>query len=626
MIIVSERQNTTLSLFHSIIANDLFGVCMNCEEMIYSNDYADYMINFLEGLEGAQEIYQTGCVNPIMEKIAILHMPRTEDFLTNLERTPYSFVPKLFGLMDSSNIEAIGVKQVKNPNAFGVDGKNVIVGVVDTGIDYTNPLFLREDGRTRINVIWDQTIKGFEKSDENESLHVREDKPVQQMPSERLNVIGEIPVPLYGTVFSGNQMNRALQESDPYELVSSRDENGHGTFAAGIAAGGVDRENDFEGIASGAELAIVKLKEAKPYLREYFGVPENIPAYSETDIIYAVEYLLRYADARNMPISIFIGVGSSNGGHMGLSFLERYLTNILENPGVMVSVPAGNEGNARLHYAGEIGEDEEVQQIEFSVAQGQETLVLEFWGEVPTTFAVGLISPQGDRIERIPPRFGEEELVRFPLANTTVYVAYQMVETFTGNELIFIRLTNPVSGLWRMLVYGDNESQGRFNIWMPLRQFLQENTYFLRANPENTITSPGNAPLVTTMTAYNHLNGSIYADASRGFVARNLVKPDLTAPGVNITGPGLRNNFVRRTGTSVAAAHVAGIFALFLQWNRENPELGNFYAAQIQKFFFKSAQRQSDMEYPNVIWGYGVIDMERVFEQFRVTAFPGDGQ
>lgn len=577
---------------------------MTCEEMIYSNDYSDYLINFFDGMEGAEELYRNGCVNPIIERIAVLHMPRQGDYMTNLERVPYSFVPKLFGLMDSSNLETIGVKRVKNSEVLGVDGKNVIVGVVDTGIDYTNSLFLDALGRTRINVIWDQTIGGFEKSDEN----------VDEIDAEN-----GLPVPFYGTTFSKEQINEALNQTDPYSVVPSRDENGHGTFLAGVAAGGIDREEDFEGIASGAEIAVVKLKEAKPYLREYFGIPEDIPAYQETDIIYAVEYLLRYADMRNLPISILIGVGSSNGGHLGLTFVERYLTSILENPGIMVSVPAGNEGNERLHFLGKMDSGEEELQVEFNVAQGQESLVLEFWGNAPTTFAVGLVSPQGDRVERISPRFGKEEEIRFPLADTTIYVAYQLVETFTGDELIFIRLVNATPGLWRLLVYAEDEKQRIFNIWMPLRQFLQEETYFLQANTDNTITVPGNAPLVTTMTAYNHLNGSIYAEASRGFLARNIVKPDLAAPGVNIMGPGLRNNYVRRTGTSVSAAHAAGIFALFLQWSRENPELGVFYAAQVQNFFYKSAQRDSDMEYPNVIWGYGIMDAEKVFEQFRVV-------
>lgn len=570
---------------------------MTCEEMIYSNDYADFIINFYSGLEGAQDIYSTGCVNPIAEKIAIFHMPKSANYLTNLERTPYSFIPKLFGLMDSSNMEAVGVKQIQNPNNIGLDGKNVIIGFIDTGIDYTNPLFLDGDGNTRIGVIWDQTLTGIENS-------------------------SEVPEPYYGTTFSARQINEALAEAEPYEKVPSRDENGHGTFMAGIAAGGVNRENDFTGIATGAELAVIKLKETKQYLREYFGVPDNVPAYAETDIIYAVDYLLKYAKQRNLPLSIFIGLGSSNGGHMGLTFLERYLSNILENAGIMASVPAGNEGNERLHYSGEISENAEFQRVEVNVDEGQEILTMEFWGDDPTTFSIGVMSPQGDRIDRISPRFGQEELIWLPIAKSTVYVAYQLIETYSGDELIFIRLTNPTPGIWHFFVYANDEKQRTFNMWMPLRQFLRPETYFLRANPDNTITVPGNAGLPMTMTAYNHLNGSIYASASRGYNARNQVKPDLAAPGVNITGPGLRKNFVTRTGTSVAAAHSAGMLALFLQWNYENPNIGLLYAGQIKSLFLKTAVRDDEFEYPNPIWGYGIMNVERAFGEFRVTSFP----
>lgn len=569
---------------------------MTCEEMIYSNDYSDYMINYLGESEETNEIKNTGCLNPIGAKIAIIHIPRTQAYLTNLETAPYSFVPKLFGLMDSSNMEAIGVKQVQNPNNIGLNGKNTIVGFIDTGIDYTNSLFLDTNGNSRIGVIWDQTIRESESG-------------------------SEVPQPYYGTTFSKSQINSALQSENPYDIVPSRDENGHGTFMAGIAAGGKNGENDFTGIATEAELAVVKLKEAKPYLRNYFGVPENVPAYQETDIIYAVQYLLKYAEQRRLPISIFIGLGSSNGGHLGLTFLERYLNSILENAGIMVSVPAGNEGNERLHYSGELQENAEYEEVELNVDEGQNILTIEFWGNVPTTFAIGIISPQGDRIERIPPRFGQEEVIRLPIAKSTIYVAYQLVETYSGEELIFIRLTNPTPGIWRFQVYADEGKQRTFNMWMPLRQFLRPSTYFLRADPENTITIPGNAELVMTMTAYNHLNGSIYAAASRGYNAREQVKPDLAAPGISITGPGLRNNFVTKTGTSVAAAHSAGIMALFLQWNFENDEFGVFYAGQIKSFFLRNAVRDPGFEYPNAIWGYGIMNIENVFDSFRVANY-----
>ena len=567
---------------------------MTCEEMIYSNDYSDYGINFLKGFEGAEEAYRMGCVNVIDPKIAILHMPRPGDYLTLLERTPYSYVPKLFGLMDSSNVEAVGVTSVQNPNYFNLDGKNVIVGVVDTGIDYQNSLFLDAQGRSRIGVIWDQTLTGFEKSD-------------------------EIPVPYYGTAFSGRQIQEAIGSENPFEIVPSKDTNGHGTYITGVAAGGENRQKDFTGIAGGAEIAVVKLKTAKPYLKEFYGVAENVEAYSETDLIYAVEYLYRYALSRNCPVSIVIGLGSSNGGHLGYTFLEQYLSILLENVWIMVSAPAGNEGNERLHYAGNVPENPGYELVELNVGEGQENLTLEMWGRAPTTFAIGIVSPQGERLERIPPHFGQEEVIQLSLTQSEIYVAYQMVEIYTGEELIFIRLRRPTPGIWTIQVYADEGRQRNFNIWLPLRQFLRPDTYFLNPDPGNTITAPGNAMLVMTITAYNHRSGSIYAKSGRGFNTREQVKPDLAAPGVAIPGPGLHNNFIEQSGTSVAAAHSAGIMALFLQWNVENYQLGYFYAKQMQSFFYKGAVRDEEYSYPNPIWGYGIMNLANVFDQFRLT-------
>ena len=141
-------------------------------------------------------------------------------------------------------------------------------------------------------------------------------------------------------------------------------------------------------------------------------------------------------------------------------------------------------------------------------------------------------------------------------------------------------------------------------------------------NPDYTITVPGNAEFITTLTAYNHLNGSIYANAGRGEAFGTQIKPDLAAPGVNISGPGIHNNFVTRSGTSVAAAHSAGMMALILQWNIENYNLGLFYPRQLQNLFIKSALRDPEMEYPNPIWGYGIMNVERVLDSFRVTGFP----
>ncbi|MDO5156049.1 MAG: S8 family peptidase [Eubacteriales bacterium] len=573
---------------------------MTCEEMIYSNDYVDLFLNNYDENSSQIALYESSCVNEIMDKIAIFHAEKGSQYLTNLETVPYASIPKVFGLMDSTNMEVTGVKQVQNPSYLGLDGAGTIVGIIDTGIMYDNALFLDANGKSRIGVIWDQSI------------------PAKGSREEQTWSL----LPVYGSVYFKEEIDRALQTENPYDVVPTRDENGHGTFMAGIATGGVDLDNDFTGIATGAEIAVVKLKEAKPYLREYFQINQDVPAYAESDVIYAVNYLVRYARQQRKPLSLLIGVGSSNGGHNGFTYLEIYLSRLLENVGFMVSAPAGNEGAERLHYYGEWSGDEENIEVEFNVDEGQSGLTMEFWGNAPTTFSVGLVSPRGDRIEQIAPRFGKEEEITLSLSRTFVYVAYQLAEAYSGNELIFIRLVNPTPGLWRLIVYAREENQKSFNIWMPLRQFLRPNTFFLQGSPNNTITVPGNAELVMTMTAYNHLNGSIYAQASRGYNTRNQIKPNLTAPGVDITGPGLRNNYVRRTGTSVAAAHSAGMIAMFLQWDLENYRLGMFFAGQVQSFFQKGAGRSDQTVYPNPIWGYGIMNIAQTFEAFRTTSYP----
>lgn len=569
---------------------------MTCEERFYSNDYRDLIVSFSEDISDLSFLKEEDCLNQISERISILHDERTEEYLTNLETIPYSSIPKLFGLMDSTNMEVTGVKQVQNPSFLGLNGSGTIVGIIDTGIMYDNPLFLDENGNSRIGVIWDQSLPAGEIKEQDTWF---------------------LP-PYFGTVYFNEDINRALSMENPYEYVKTKDENGHGTFLAGISAGGVDEEHDFTGIATRAEIAVVKLKEAKPYLREFFQIKDGVEAYSESDIMYAVDYLVRYAKLRGKPMSILLGMGSNNGGHNGQTYLEIYINRLLENVGIMVSAPAGNEGAQRLHYAGVWNETKNVGEVELNISEGQSGLVFEFWGHAPTTFAIGLVSPRGERIDRVVPRFGKEEILSLPQSRTSIYIAYQILEAFSGDELIFVRLQNPIAGLWRILVYSEEGSQKRFHIWLPLRQFLQSDTFFLDSSPEQTITVPGNAERITTLTAYDNRNGSIYAQASRGYNTKNQVKPNLAAPGVEIVGPGLRNNLVTKSGSSVAAAHSAGMFALFFQWDMENYRSGMFFSSQIQSFFQRGAQRERQDVYPNPIWGYGKMNIEQSLEQFSI--------
>ena len=70
----------------------------------------------------------------------------------------------------------------------------------------------------------------------------------------------------YGSEYTREEINRALQADNPLEVVPHRDENGHGTFMAGIACGSYDEQGDFIGAAPDSEIVMVKLKEQKNIL------------------------------------------------------------------------------------------------------------------------------------------------------------------------------------------------------------------------------------------------------------------------------------------------------------------------------------------------------------------------
>ena len=165
--------------------------------------------------------------------------------------------------MDQTALEVSGILKMQNQPVLALKGRGVLIGFIDTGIDYTNPAFRYSDGSSRIVRIWDQTIQD-----------------------------GTPPVGiLYGADYTREQINAALLSENPYDLVPSRDMNGHGTFLAGVACGSESENGDFIGAAPQSEIIMVKLKEAKQYLRDFFFVKDGVPAYQENDIMMAVSYL-----------------------------------------------------------------------------------------------------------------------------------------------------------------------------------------------------------------------------------------------------------------------------------------------------------------------------------------------
>lgn len=555
---------------------------------IVSEDYADLLINY-SGDQNALAQFGDATIHIIDFFNAVVHVPVSQITNNTVVQLGYSVMPSLFGLISQESLEASGIIRLRNIPSLDLLGNGVLIGFLDTGIDYTNPIFINADNTTRIYSIWDQTI-----------------------------VSDQYPIGInYGTVYSRDQINEALRSETPFETVPSRDDIGHGTMLAGIAAGNVVPENQFAGVAPGSELVVVKLKQAKQYLRDFFIVPQGTPCYQENDILFALDYLFRIAIELNKPLALCVALGTAQGAHDGRGTLSSFLSLQAEDVGNGIVVAAGNEGNARRHYYGTINPSVGYDVVELSVGRGELGFSMELWGDSPGVFSLDIQSPSGEYVPRIVPRLDESREISFIFEQTIIIIDYQIVESQSGDQLILLRFRNPAPGIWKFNVYGRGDIQVGFHIWLPMQGFISDNTFFVRSDPYTTILSLGNARSVITVTAYNTVDDSLYLNASRGFTRVGDIKPEIAAPGVNVTSPTLDQGFSEATGTSVSAAHTAGVAALLLEWGIVRGNQVSMNTVDMKIFLIRGAQRELQIPYPNRDWGYGILDVYNVFDILR---------
>lgn len=558
---------------------------MDCSKAAVSNDYFEFIAEYNGVLESVRERFQTDCILPINNRFSIAYVPQQGKEVFERGNYPYNAIPRCFGLMDTVVLEDVGVAQVRRSN-LDLYGNGVMVGVIDTGIDYQNPVFQYADQTTKIETIWDQTIED-------------EAKPF---------FLG------YGTEYLKEEIERAVQSENPAEIVPSVDSSGHGTFLAGLIAGNEETQDGFSGIAPNVRLSVVKLRQAKAHLKEYYCMDPSYEAYSETDIMLGVYYITQVAERLQMPVILYLGLGTSQASHLGTGPLDQYLAGIAPLKGVGVVASAGNEGQARHHYSGEAGNGSA--KVEVKVGSSEYGFTMELWGMAPNGYYVDIESPSGQRTGRIAGgRQGRRE-VSFLLEKTNLLVDYFTVDSSAGAPGIIMRFLHPAEGVWNIYVSDDKMGSREFDLWLPITNFLTEDTFFLESSPYNTLVSPGNTQLLMCASNYNQNNGSIYIDSSRGF-PRNAVKPDFAAPGVEVYGPLPRNRFGRKTGTSVSGAVTAGIAALVMEWGYVKENDLDVNTTRIKNYLIRGARREDERIYPNREWGYGTVDLYETFLRIR---------
>ncbi|MDW2796814.1 S8 family peptidase [Clostridium boliviensis] len=551
-------------------------------EKILDNDYYDLIINNI-----SIPVYGSENITMINFRHSLLHIQAAGSTPCLLGEYPYHNFPSLYTLNSTISIEKSGIGAVQRNPFLNLTGRGIIIGIIDTGIDYRHEAFLYNDNTTRILSIWDQTIQS-----------------------------GNPPAGFtFGTEYSRESINIALRSDDPLSIVPTTDPIGHGTSVASIIAGRENPENSFSGVVPEAELVVVKLKEPKPILKEIQFVPPDVICYQESDIMLGLRYLEEYAQKANRPLVICIALGSSQGGHDGTGALSNYLNYLARLTGIGISVSAGNEGNDRRHYFRSITEPPFYDNIELRIGENDPTFFMEIWPYAPGRISVDVSTPNRESTQPVSPTINSCRKFDFIFTGSTIWVNNFTFEEETGDQLVLLRFRNPLPGVWNIRVQSiDNEALS-FHSWLPSGGIISNDTFFLNPNPDTTITAPGNAPSQLTVTAYNQFNDSILIESSRGYTRNGLVKPDIAAPGYQIPCALPGNLYGTMTGTGAAAAHTAGAIAMILEWAIPRGNYTSMTGNDVNRLLIRGAARDSSIIYPNNIWGYGRLDVNNLFRR-----------
>lgn len=549
------------------------------------------------------DLYSGHPVTYINNKVSEVHIMIDKYDPCLLGRYHYHSLPTCYTVEANVDFDTTGVSQVQNNPYFALYGNQVLVGIVDTGIEYTHEAFLDSTGKSRIATIWDQTV-----IDESRQ-------------PERFG---------YGAVYEKDDIDRALQAENPYDVVPVRDYHGHGTTIAGIIAGSVNAEKNFTGVVPKAQLMVVKCKPAKKYNKQIYMIPDEVLCYEESDVMLGIRFLTEEAARRNRPLVICICMGSEQGGHDGNSAIASYISYTSQLPRISIVVSSGNEGNSRRHFFGKCANNQVYTDFELNINHKDAEFTMEIWQMNSSRVALEIHTPTGEQIRPVYPRINECREFDFIFESSRVWINNKILETETGDQMIVVRLQNAQEGVWKFRIHNMDGEELTFHAWLPGDGILSEDTFFLNADPDTTISSPGNASMALTVAAYDSIKNAIWSNSSRGYSRNGSVKPDLAAPGVDLLCPvtdghvmaieKIGRAYGSATGSGAAAAFAAGIVAMILEWAIVRGNYDSMNGNDIKKLLIRGAKRDVGMgalQYPNNIWGYGKINIYELFDKIR---------
>lgn len=478
--------------------------------------------------------------------IELAQMP----FVEYIEQPKNLFFERTIGELES------GIIDFKENNG-DTNGAGTIFGIVDSGIDYKNIEFRKQNGTTRILNIWDQEL---------------------------------------GVEYDQEEINQALLSESNIILPITVDYSGHGTEVTTIGAGNT-------GIASEAEIIVVKMG---PVVAG--GFPRT------TELMRGISYLVEKAIAYGKPIGINISFGNTYGSHDGNSLLERFIDDISNLWKSVICIGSGNEGSTAGHTSGTLKE-QEIKNIELLVDRRELAFDVQVWKYFEDEMDIGIVAPDGTKVGVMKNQLGVQ---RYRWDNTEILLYYGEPNPYSVLQEIYIQFipinTYVNTGIWNIVLEGKKIVTGEYALWLPSAQILNTGTQFAKAQKTNTLTIPSTAQRVITVGAYNALTFTYAEFSGRGKTEiPRLVKPDVVAPGVRVDSVSVNNRPVKVTGTSYATPFVTGSALLLMEWGIVRGNDPYLYGEKVKAYLRKNARPIEGIEvYPNNQVGYGTLYLKSI--------------
>ena len=567
-----------------------------CNLFVGQENVEEYLIEYRGDLLEQIKNIDYACAFIITNKLAIIVVKddRLDELRSDVPAIIFVNFRNKYVLEGTSTTYVSNIRPIKINPYLNLTGRGVIIGIVDTGIDYTNKEFLREDNTSRVEIIWDQTINSTNANVNSNEIFA-------------------------GTVYDNSKINEAvkakLDGKDPYNIVPSKDEIGHGTQMASIA-GARGYDEDVVGVANDCTFAIVKLRESQRFKKQLEDENIlNVPVYYLSSILAGIEFLKKYSLKVNKPMVILNSIGNSEHSHDSSDLFSRYLSEIASYRGLVFVASCGNEGVAEGHASGYIDNIGDIKEAQLKIENSMKLLQFKVYVRRPNKMSIAVISPSGESSEFMTSNLYKEKTIEYVFEDTTLRIDFYTWDNITGLQVFLLSFSRIKPGIWKIRLKGEYIVDGRFDIWLPPAITLKPETKFLEPNPNQTINVPGSSNKAKSVAYYNQNNNSIAPESGKGFPLFPIIKPDIAAPGIDIFATSIDSKKVMVSGSSAATSIVAGTCALLMQWGIVNGNDSTMYASKILSYLVAGSYRDPNRKYPDESLGYGTLDLLRTFDR-----------